>query len=113
MEEKFENLAPSGQILDPHALFGAPPFQISTHLGFGGWWLARQLLHVLNPYHKVLLQLHEDLWTTKRARDNGFADHIGEARLPLSFGLANAIKFGSGWNLRKEASNYLIDVVHT
>jgi len=48
-----------------------------------------------------------------RARDNGPADQIGQARLPLSFGLADAAQSVSGRNSSLEASNPATDVVHT
>ena len=40
------------------------------------------------------------------------ADHIGQARLPLSFGLADAIQSVSGCH-PNEVPNSTIDVVHT
>ena len=48
-----------------------------------------------------------------RARDNGSKDQIGQARLPLSFGLVDAAQFISGRTLGLKALNPAIDVVHT
>jgi hypothetical protein len=48
-----------------------------------------------------------------RARHNGPADQIGQARLSLSFGLADAVQSVSGRNSNLEASNPTTDVVHT
>ena len=45
--------------------------------------------------------------------DNALADHIGQARLPLSFGLANAVQFVSGPHPSDEVSNPATDMVHT
>ena len=50
---------------------------------------------------------------TLRARDNGLADQINQARLPLSFGLADAAQSIIGRHLSLEASNPVIDVVYT
>ena len=47
-----------------------------------------------------------------RARDNGPADQIGQAHLPLFFGLGDAVQFVSGRNSSLQASNPTIDVVH-
>jgi hypothetical protein len=48
-----------------------------------------------------------------QTRDNGPADQIGQARLPLSFGLADATQSISGRNSSLEVSNPTTDVVHT
>ena len=48
-----------------------------------------------------------------RAQNNGPADHIGQARLPLSFGLADVAQSVSGCNLSLEALNPATDMVHT
>ena len=49
---------------------------------------------------------------TLRAHDNGPIDQIGQARLPLSFGLADDVEFISGQNLSMEASTPATDIVH-
>src|ERR1700738_1355322 len=48
-----------------------------------------------------------------RARNNGLADQIGQAHLPLFFRLADAIPSISGRHSCLEALNPAIDVVHT
>jgi hypothetical protein len=50
---------------------------------------------------------------SSRALDSGPADHIGHARLPLSFGLADAVQSFSGHISNVDASNSTTDVVHT
>ena len=48
-----------------------------------------------------------------QARDNGPANQIGQARMPLSFGLADAVQYVSGRNLSVDALNPTTNVVHT
>ena len=48
-----------------------------------------------------------------RARDNVPAGHIGQARLSLSFGLADAIQSVSGHHPNNEVPNSATDVAHT
>ena len=48
-----------------------------------------------------------------QARNNGLADHIGHAHLPLSFGLADAVQSISRRHLHVDASDLLTDVMYT
>ena len=48
-----------------------------------------------------------------RARNSGPADQIGQARLPLFFGLADALQSVSGCHSHVDASDSPTDVVHT
>ena len=48
-----------------------------------------------------------------RAQNSGSADQIDQARLPLFFGLADVVHFVDSHNSHVNASDSVVDVVHT
>ena len=114
-EERLKNLASSGQILDSLSSSGAKASSsILDYYIFGALGEVVNAVAVtrVQSVSRATPSTTRESVDSSRARDNGLADQIGQARLPLSFGLADVVQYISGRNLSLEASNPLTDMMH-
>ena len=110
LEERFKSLASSGQILDSPSSFG-----VQASSSTPDYYMIRASRKVVSS---VAVSRATPSTTRKsvaslRAWNNAPADQIDQARLPLSFGLANAIQSVSGRHPSDEVLNLATDMVHT
>ena len=115
LEERFKSLALSGQILDSPSFFGAQGSSSTPDYymyGASGEVVSSAAVTQTQTMSQATpLTIGESVGSL-RARDNGLADQIGQARLSLSFGLADVVQSVSGRHSSLEASNPVTDVVY-
>ena len=116
LEEKFKTLASSGQILDSLAPSGAKASSSTPDyymLGALGEVVSSAAVTRAQTVSRATPPTTGESVESLRARTNGPADQIGQARLPLSFGLADVVQSVSGRNSSTDASNSSTDMMHT
>ena len=116
LEERFKSLASSGQILDSPSTSGTKDSSSTPDyymFGASGQVVSSAAVTRAQTVSRATPSTTGEPVHNLRARDNGPADQIGQARLPLSFGLADAAQSVSGRNSSLEASNPVTDVLHT
>ena len=115
-EERFKSLASSGQTLDSSSS-SAPQASSSTldyyMFGASGEVVSSATVTQAQTVSRATPSTIGESVDKLRARDNGPIDQIGQARLPLFFGLADAIPSVNGHHLSLEASNPATNVMHT
>ena len=116
LEERFRSLASSSQILDSpsssraQASSSTPDYYM---FGASGEVVSSTAMTRTPSVSQDTPSSIGESVDNLRARDIGPADHIGQAHLPLPFGLADVVQYVSGCHSSLEASNPATDVVHT
>ena len=99
LEERFKSLASSGQILDsPSSSTVKASSSTSDYYMFGasGEVVSSAAVTCAQSVSRAPPSTTGESINNLRARDNGPADQISQARLPLSFGLVDAVQSVSG-----------------
>ena len=115
LEEKFKSLVSSCQILDsPSSTEARASSSTPDYYMFGtsGEVVSSVSATRAQAVSQATPSTIGKLVANLQTRDNAPADQIGQARLPLSFGLADAIQSVSGC-YPNEVPNLAIDMTHT
>ena len=116
LEERFKSLASSGQILDSPSSSSTKASSSTTYyymFGASGEVVSSATVTRAQSVSRATSSTTRESMDSLRAQGHGFADQIGQARLSLSFGLADAVQSVNGCHSSLEASNPATDVVHT
>ena len=115
-EERFKNLASSGQISDVPSFFGARAsyFTLDYYMfGASREVVSSTAVTRVQSVSRATPTTTGEAVESLRARNSSYADQIGQARLPLSFGLADAVQSLGSHNPHVDISDPATDVVHT
>ena len=109
-------MAASGQILDSPSSCGAQVNSSTPNchmFGTSGEVVSSVAVTRVQTISRATPSTTKELVNSLGAQDNDPADQIGQVRLPLSFGLADAVQSVNGCHLSLKALNPATDVVHT
>jgi hypothetical protein len=101
LEERFKSLALSGQILDSPSTSGTKASSSTPDyymFGASGQVVSSAAVTRAQTVSRATPSTTGESMDNLRARNNGPADQIGQACLPLSFGLADAAQSVNGHN---------------
>lgn len=116
LEERFKNLAASGQISNVPSSSGTQASSSTSDyymFGASGEIVSSAAVTRAQSVSRAMPPTTGEVVESLRARSSGPADQIGQARLPLFFGLADAAQSVGNHNPHVDASDHVIDVVHT